>query len=141
VLRLQRHDDRGTLTGAPHEPKINDPPRCTGNQGITVRRLIADLLAARINQRLDPLADRIIARAQADGTLRPDIGRTDVILLNFLVGLLHRHADPIDRNAARRTLEVVLEGLRARPTRPDLPGRPPTDAALHAILASLHDSR
>jgi hypothetical protein len=75
--------------------------------------------------RLDSHADRTIACAQADGTLRPDIGRTDVILLNFLVGLLHRHADPIDRNAARRTPSRARRPPRAPHT--TRPGGLPSD--------------
>jgi hypothetical protein len=60
-----------------------------------------------------------------------------VILLNFLVGLLHRHADPIDRNAARRTPSRARRPPRAPHT--TRPGGLPSDrrrAARHPRVAA-----
>jgi AcrR family transcriptional regulator len=60
---------------------------------------------------LDELAERLIGRAQAAGALRPDVTAQDVSAL--MAGLCASMAHPaLDW---RRHLELLLDGLRARP--------------------------
>jgi AcrR family transcriptional regulator len=75
------------------------------------------------------VATRLLARAQRDGALRPDVGIGDVVLSVILVSRL---APPTGRQPAehelsemvfRRIVALILDGLRASPGA-TLPGRP-----------------
>lgn len=68
---------------------------------------------------------RIVAGAQREGELRPDVGAGDVAVLVSL--LLKRMPAPQDSAdlVTDRVLTLMLDGLRARPGSP-LPGRPIT---------------
>jgi AcrR family transcriptional regulator len=71
---------------------------------------------------LDELAE-MVARAQAAGALRADIGAMDLTLLSFQVGAIADLTADQDPGAWRRALAIALDGLRPRPT--DAPGLPP----------------
>jgi AcrR family transcriptional regulator len=71
------------------------------------------------------LADRLVARAQAEGALRTDITALDISLLMELFS----RRSPIrpteqDAETRQRLLAIALDGLRAQDAEP-LPGRPP----------------
>jgi hypothetical protein len=91
------------------------------------------------------MVDEIVARALADGSLRPDVTTLDV---SFLIEQFSRRApDPVDpkavdteavdtteeANVRDRLLAIALDGLRgpalASPTADVLPGRPPSRRA------------
>jgi len=62
-----------------------------------------------------PLIDRLLARAQADGHVRADLEPSDltvILLMLNAVALFSHEARP---DLWERQLELVLEGLRARP--------------------------
>lgn len=57
-----------------------------------------------------------LARAQAAGLVRDDIGPADIRILAALLGAGFHGADEAERRAvSRRTRALVLDGLRARP--------------------------
>ena len=82
------------------------------------------------------LVEDIVARAQADGSLRPDVTALDV---SWLIEQFSRHApDSIDpaegANVRDRLLAIALDGLRdparsGQPAADALPGRPPSRQA------------
>lgn len=84
----------------------------------------ADPAVRRLRQELDAAVDGLVAAAQAEGTLRPDVGAGDVVRL---ATLLHRSAPaPGEAEAdlaAERSLALLLDGLRAG-WHHDLPGGP-----------------
>lgn len=68
----------------------------------------------------------LIARAQADGHLRPDIQPQDVPILQLMIGSVAQYASEVDPELWRRYLTVLLDGLRVGGTPSDLP-RPALD--------------
>lgn len=69
------------------------------------------------------LVDELVERAQADGELRTDVGGGDLAL--FANALVEQHDLPasVQDDVRSRMLELLLDGLRVRTTRP-LPGAP-----------------
>lgn len=76
----------------------------------------------RFRDEIMAVLDRIVAGAQQEGELRPDVGSGDVAVLVSL--LLKRVPAPQDSAdvVTDRVLALMLDGLRARPGTP-LPGR------------------
>ena len=75
-----------------------------------------------LRAQLVAVLDRLVAAAQQEGSLRPDVGAGD---LAQLFALVYRGADRADDLAASRALAVILDGLSTGPRAP-LPGRPLT---------------
>lgn len=83
------------------------------------------LLGARMGQptgcalagreRIEPVVRRLVERAQADGSLRPDVTTTDVPLIQLMVGALVEYTRDVDPDVWHRLFTVVLDGLRAQP--------------------------
>jgi AcrR family transcriptional regulator len=59
------------------------------------------------------IAARLIADAQADGSLRDDVSFDDVFVAYWLNTRLSEHAGPEAGAASRRHIAIVLDGLRA----------------------------
>jgi AcrR family transcriptional regulator len=85
--------------------------------------------------RIKPQVDQIVARAQAQGTLRKDVGATDFPLLLMMLDAVVDTTRDINPQSWRRALGIVLDGLRAPGTTP-LPGAPlevpELERAIHA---------
>lgn len=83
------------------------------------------LLGARMGQqsgcavdgreRIEPLVRALVERAQADGSLRPDVATTDMPLIQLMVGALVDYTRDVDPEVWRRLFTVVIDGLRAQP--------------------------
>jgi len=73
--------------------------------------------------RIKPLVDDMVARAQAQGTLREDVGASDFPLLLMMLDAVVDTTRDIEPQTWRRALGIVLEGLKAPGTVP-LPGAP-----------------
>jgi AcrR family transcriptional regulator len=73
--------------------------------------------------RIKPLVDDMVARAQAQGTLREDVGASDFPLLLMMLDAVVDTTRDIDPQTWRRALGIVLDGLKAPGTTP-LPGTP-----------------
>lgn len=83
-----------------------------------------DILAAR--DRLDTVVASVIDRAQAEGSLRNDVGPGDIMLIAAQIARPLPGASLVDHQYfVHRHLQLVLDGLRA-PQRSVLPGRPST---------------
>ncbi|MEV5411118.1 helix-turn-helix domain-containing protein [Thermopolyspora sp. NPDC052614] len=108
--------------------------------------LLADPNTGRLRDALMAELARIVAAAQAEGTMRPDVGAGDIAVL--LVLLLRQ--PPVGRGPMRfgldRAVAIMLDGLRASSTNP-LPGDPISDADLPfdgehaAAMSRLRSSR
>jgi AcrR family transcriptional regulator len=84
----------------------------------------ADIMAAR--DRLDAVVGLVVARAQAEGTLRADIGPGDIMIIVAQITRPLPGASPADhQHFVHRHLQIVLDGLR-EPHGSVLPGRPAT---------------
>lgn len=70
-----------------------------------------------------PRVERLIARAKKDGHLRPDVKRSDLFLIDVMVDAVRDYTVNVDAEQWRRSMALVLDGLRPRPDQPPLPGR------------------
>jgi AcrR family transcriptional regulator len=76
---------------------------------------------------MEPVLVRLVARAQADGSLRSDLAATDLPLLQLMLGSLSECARDIDPEIWRRYLGIITDGLRSRRDTPSpLPRDPLT---------------
>jgi AcrR family transcriptional regulator len=73
---------------------------------------------ARARQLMYPLVARLVQRAQADGSLRPDLAPTDLPLLQLMLGSLSECTRDVDPEIWRRYLGIVTDGLRTRRVEP-----------------------
>jgi AcrR family transcriptional regulator len=90
--------------------------------------------AAGARRRIAPLAMRLVARAQEQGTLREDITAFDVGTARQMLGLVVEQTRDINADAWRRQLAITLDGLRRRREAPTpLPGMSLTLAELDRV--------
>jgi len=73
----------------------------------------------RARELIFPLVIRLVARAQADGTLRPDVSPTDLPLLQLMLGALSESTRNVDPEVWRRYLRIVTDGLRTNRDAPN----------------------
>ncbi len=89
-------------------------------------------------ERIGPIVEGLMQRAQADGALRPDVEVTDLGMQLMLLGSLSTPEQP---DLWRRYLALLLDGLRARPDATPLPLEAPPDEAMHALMCNLQGRR
>jgi len=89
-------------------------------------------------ERLGPVIDVLLDRAQADGTLRPDVAASDMGMQLMLISSMTTPAQP---DLWRRYLALFLDGLRARPDLVPLPLSAPPDEALHEFKCNVYGGR
>ncbi|MFI1988105.1 TetR/AcrR family transcriptional regulator [Actinoplanes sp. NPDC020271] len=88
---------------------------------------------ANVGEHLLPLVQEIFDRAHAEGSLRADVGIHDLPIILATVTDLARHTPPGRPEIFRRFLELIIDGLRARPDNGDL-GPAVTQADVEAIV-------
>jgi hypothetical protein len=81
--------------------------------------------AARARQHMIDLLDHVVRRAQAEGTLRPDVGTGDVaVMFALLAHPLSIEWTAAAQMASERCMALLLESLRAGGSHDALPGSP-----------------
>jgi AcrR family transcriptional regulator len=83
---------------------------------------------ARFRAQLYPLGSRLVQRAREGGQLRADCETQDIAILQLMLGLVIDAAHDVEPELWRRSLGVVLQGLRADPG-PPAPLAPPALSA------------
>jgi len=87
--------------------------------------------------RMFPVINRLVERAQAAGQLRADFRATDVKLIGFMLASVAEYAASIGPDLWRRYLTMLIDGLRpARDTVTPLPVRAPTPDELAAVMGT-----
>jgi AcrR family transcriptional regulator len=76
---------------------------------------------ACVRERLGPLADELVRRAQASGQLRPDVDGTDLPLVQIMLGAIVDATRDVAPETWRRMLALIVDGMRAREPRTPLP--------------------
>ena len=71
--------------------------------------------------RLAPPVSELVARACADGYLRPEVEGTDMPILSLLAGTVSEWAGHVEPQLWRRYVAILLDGLRQRPGQQRLP--------------------
>jgi AcrR family transcriptional regulator len=69
---------------------------------------------ACMRERLAPLTDQLVARAQAAGQLRADVEGSDLPLVQIMLGATIDFTRHVEGDTWRRMLAIVIDGLRAR---------------------------
>jgi hypothetical protein len=73
--------------------------------------------------RLLPVVTELVARAQADGSVRADLRPTDIPLIEFMLGTAAEYALTVRPEIWRRYLALMLDALRpGRVGTTELPG-------------------
>jgi AcrR family transcriptional regulator len=75
-------------------------------------------LSARIRDRLAPLTEQLVRRAQASGALRADVVATDLAILQFMLSSAAELTAPHAPQLWRRYLALAIDGLRTPDPRP-----------------------
>jgi AcrR family transcriptional regulator len=90
-----------------------------------------------IRQRVQPIAIRIVSRAQAAGILRPELEPNDIPMVLWMTGAISDYTGPVSAELWRRYLDFMLDGMLAE----SLPRRTITVPALdHEQLdAAMHN--
>ena len=96
------------------------------------------LAAAR--ERVRPLVEELVSRAQEQGKLRPDLAAADVQVLLWELARVVESTDTCASELWRRYLALTLDGLRTEAARP-LPHPPPTSAQLDEAMAKAAERR
>lgn len=81
---------------------------------LMVGEIRTDERKARLRAHLYPVMHELVLRAQAAGTLRPDVVTTDVPILNLMLAAGLQATHPVAPDHWRRMLAIVLDGLRTR---------------------------
>jgi hypothetical protein len=68
---------------------------------------------ATARERFRPLIDQLVANAQAQGTLRPDLAPSDIQVLLWELGRVVETTGTCGSQLWRRYLALALDGLRA----------------------------
>jgi len=88
--------------------------------------------------RLLPAVTELVARAQADGSVRADLRPTDIPLIEFMLAMLAEYARPVRPGVWRRYLAIILDGLRpARATVTALPEPPLSPAEIGTAMREM----
>lgn len=74
----------------------------------------------RIRERLRPLGEELVSRAQDAGALRPDFVPQDLPMIQIMLGAISDASRTVDPGIWRRYLSLILIGIRADPERAPL---------------------
>jgi AcrR family transcriptional regulator len=88
---------------------------------------------------ISDLLEQVLTRGRRDGTIRPDVTATDIIITGAMLAQPLPHAADWD-HLARRQASIYVAGL-ATTGEAALPGRRPTRAQLEAGFAPSHGQR
>ena len=88
--------------------------------------------AARKRELLHSLVGELLARAQAEGTVRPDVAASDVPMFMLMVGAVADGTRDLAPDTWQRYAHLLIDSLRPVPGQEPL-GQPPLDAAGVAI--------
>lgn len=75
---------------------------------------------ARIGERMVPLVEQLVARAHAEGILRPDVNVHDLPIILAMISELPPPGPAVRPVLYERYLQLIIDGLRAGPGTGDL---------------------
>lgn len=103
-------------------------------------RLTVERRLTEARERIRPLTEQLVARAQEQGTLRADLTAADVQVLFWELGRVIDATGTCAAGLWRRYLALALDGLRATAASP-LPHPPPTLAQLDQAMVETAERR
>ncbi|GAA4976674.1 TetR/AcrR family transcriptional regulator [Actinoplanes utahensis] len=87
----------------------------------------------KAGEQIVPLLEQIMERAHAEGTLRADAGFQDFPIIMAMVTEMAQHSEGCRPGLYERYLELMIDGLRARPGNGSL-GAAPTGTDIRAVM-------
>jgi hypothetical protein len=90
-------------------------------------------LGSYARREIAPVVRELLARARDAGVLRCDVTEQDLALVPVMIGAVSSRTRGADPELWRRSLAIVLDGLRSIHDDP-LPGSPPDSAQLAGII-------
>jgi AcrR family transcriptional regulator len=94
---------------------------------------------ARVRERVLPMVERLVVRAQEAGALRPDVGTLDLPMVSLMLGQVIDFSEDIAPALWRRYLALLLDGMRTG--HEPLPLAPLAPAQLDAAMATWRPRR
>jgi AcrR family transcriptional regulator len=91
-------------------------------------------LASHARTQIAPVVTELLARAREARVVRGDVTEQDLALVPVMIGAVIHSARAVDPQLWRRTLAILLDGLRATNDNP-LPGTPLDSAQLARIIS------
>jgi AcrR family transcriptional regulator len=85
--------------------------------------------AERARRTMRPRVAELVRRAQASGELRPDLGTSDIPLIQIMLSTVMDFAADVAPETWRRMLWIVLDGLRTSRAEPSELPAPPVEPA------------
>ena len=89
---------------------------------------------AELKQRVATVLDRLVTRAQTEGSLRSDVVVTDLPIIFAMVGDLAGSGEGRRADTYHRYLQLIIDGLRAGPHNGEL-GAPLSRDDLEIVIA------
>jgi AcrR family transcriptional regulator len=89
-----------------------------GLQEVLVSSTYGHDRTAGARERLTPTVSRLLARAQADGHLRPDFEPGDLVIVHVMMGAVAEYSQHVQPRLWRRYLALLLDGLRTERDEP-----------------------
>lgn len=93
-------------------------------------------LSRRSQDQVAPVVAELLARGQASGQVRGDVTVQDLALVPMEVGAIIDSARGVEPQLWRRTLALVLDGLRAGPDTTGLPVPSPSPEQFERVMAN-----
>jgi AcrR family transcriptional regulator len=90
-------------------------------------------LGSYARTQIAPVVTELLARARDAGVVRCDVTEQDLALVPVMIGAVIHSARAVEPELWRRTLAIVLDGLRPGHDGP-LPGAPPDSSQLARII-------
>ncbi len=106
-----------------------------GLKEVMVSVLSADAHMTIGRERIGPILEDVVARAQRDGSLRADVQTTDIGMQLMMMSSMSVPGQP---EIWRRYLALMIDALRARPDQAPLPLAAPADEAMYELMCNLH---
>lgn len=98
----------------------------------------ADDHRAMGSERLGPVVEALLTRAQDEGAIRSDVAASDLGMQSMLISSMTTASQP---DLWRRYLALLLDGMRARPDLEPLPLSAPPEAAMHEFKCNVYGGR
>jgi AcrR family transcriptional regulator len=90
---------------------------------------------AQARERIKPVVERLVARAQESGRLRPDFEVTDVPVIQLMLTAVIEYAGDVAPDVWRRYLALLLDGMRAGAARTPLACDALSDEQLEGVMS------
>lgn len=105
-----------------------------GLNAIMSHPMLADEQVAQARTRVAPLLEELVAKAKAQGSVRPDLEQSDIIFLQAGLASIRNRTQEVEPDLYRRYLAVFLDGIRTDRSFSELPVPALDSTRTHAAM-------